>query len=282
MDQVKRALKNYRMGRPIARGARTVIYLVQRKGDRATFAAKCVNVRGEDDLRVVRHLENEFAVLKQLHATSNDAAGNIVLPEEFCRARRFLKLRAVALVMEYVESRNLAEFRGYSIPEFLKVFQEVCVALNHIHDVGYVHADLKPHNILVRDDLGVKLIDFGFAAPIGRRLSGYKGTWGYLAPEQAGGRLTVRTDVFNLGAAMYWVLTGQNLPSIMPNDGENVGFVPSKRLRIVPPRQLNPGIPDGLSDLVVRCCSLDEAKRPTVDQALQYLRDMLLHIELTK
>ena len=282
MDQVKRALKDYRIGRPIGRGAGTVICLVQRKIDRATFAAKCVRVSGEEGLRVARHLQNEFAVLKELHATSGPGADRIVLPEELCRARRFLKLRAAALVMEYVESRDLAEFRGYSIPDLVKVFHEVCVALNHIHDIGFVHADLKPHNILVCDDLSVKLIDFGFAAPIGRRLSGYKGTWGYLAPEQAGGRLTVRTDIFNLGAAMYWALTGQNLPSIVPNGGDSVGFVPSKRLRIMPPKQLNPAIPDGLSDLVLRCCSLDEAKRPTLAQVLQYLQDMLLHMELTQ
>ena len=100
----------------------------------------------------------------------------------------------------------------------------------------------------------MKIIDFGFAAPIGTQLAGAKGTFGYLAPEQAGGRLTEKTDVFNLGAALYWTLTGQNLPSISPGQHEAVGYIPSDRVIITPPNQLNPKVPAELSDMVLRCC----------------------------
>jgi serine/threonine-protein kinase len=141
-----------------------------------------------------------------------------------------------------------------------------------------VHADLKPHNIMVDDELSIKLIDFGFAAPIGQSLKGSKGTFGYLAPEQAAGRLGERTDVFNLGAALYEVLTGENVPSIMPGSHEAGGFVPDQQVKLTPLYRLNPNVPKELSDVVLRCCSLEEHKRPTAREVKQYLHGLQLRM----
>jgi serine/threonine-protein kinase len=127
--------------------------------------------------------------------------------------------------------------------------------------------------------LDVKLIDFGFAAPIGHKLTSFKGTFGYIAPEQAAGRLSVKTDVFNLGAAMYWVLTGQNIPSIMPGEHERTGFVPDAQVRIPPPSRLNPDVPDELAEMVLKCLAFKEGERPGVTEFKRYLHGLQLRME---
>jgi serine/threonine-protein kinase len=199
---------------------------------------------------------------------------------DFRRVRRFFSLKGACLVMERVEGQSLAQFSDYSLPQAIRLFQDVCRALSYIHSRGLVHADMKPQNILVGDELRVKLIDFGFAAPIGSKLRGLKGTWGYLAPEQAGGELDVRTDVFNLGAVMFWVFTGENIPTIIPNDRSSGGYVPSAPFRMKAPVHFNSDMPMEISDLIVLCCKRDPLKRPTMQWVRQRLANVALRHEL--
>jgi len=278
----KEVLADYWLGKEIGRGARSVIYAVRRRRDGLRFAVKYIHVRKPDDMRVVRHLENEFRVLTKLHERPTEAAKIIVRPVEFKKVRRLFKTLAAYLVMEYLDGRSLARHRDYELGDTIRIFLQVCQALEHIHSVGFVHADLKPENILVNEDLSVRLIDFGFAAPVGQKLRGFKGTWGYVAPEQAGGRITERTDVFNLGAALYWVLTGEKVPSLVPHKGDSRGFVPDEKVELIPPSRIKPEIPSELSDLVLRCCSLEEHRRPDVTKVKHTLNAMLLRMEMTR
>ena len=273
------ALKDYWLGDLLGTGARSEIYEVKRKSDGLTLAAKFIAVRAKEDLRIVGHLENEFSVLQALHNPKVQASELIVFPVEFQRIKSLLKVRGAYLVMERVYGRPLSEFRDYSIPDILSIFRQACYVLDHMHKCGYVHADLKPQNILV-DEVGIiKMIDFGFAAPIGMALSSMKGTFDFLAPEQAGGRLTEKTDVYNLGAALYWVLTGQNLPSITPGEHEARGFMADESIRITPPVELNAAVPRELSDTVLQCVEVKEHKRPSVQQLRRYLHGLRLRMD---
>ena len=274
------ALPTYWVGKQIGQGARSLIYKVSRRTDGEVFAAKFVAVREPDDLRIVGHLENEYRVLSRLHGGEGLSAELIVRPVELCRVRKLFQTRAACLIMEYVAGESIAERSDYPLAQMLDIFQQVCAALEHIHSAELVHADLKPNNILVQKDMRVKLIDFGFTLPVGTKLHGYKGTWGYLAPEQAGGQLSLRTDVFNLGAVMYQVFTGQKLPSILPAGSERTGFVPYDKLVLTPPSQIRADLPADLSDLIMRCCALREHRRPTVEEARRSLKDLLLRLEL--
>jgi len=123
--------------------------------------------------------------------------------------------------MEVVEGSPVTDFcraRGLGVEERLRLFREVCVAVQHAHAHAILHRDLKPSNILVRGDGQVKLLDFGIARPLeaiagaaaatrtGMRLM----TPAYAAPEQfRGGVLGVHTDVFSLGVVLYELLTGR-------------------------------------------------------------------------
>ncbi len=272
-------LKDYWVGKRLGIGARSEVYEVKRKSDGELFAAKFIPVRNEEDLRVIGHLENEFRVLTAIQEGRTSGIGIAVQAVEFRKVKRLFKVRAAYLVMERLRGRALSEQRDYELDAVLTVFRQVCLGLENAHRAGYIHADLKPQNILVGEHLDVKLIDFGFAAPIGSELSSAKGTFGYLAPEQAGGRLTEKTDVFNLGAALYWVLTGQNIPSIMPGEHQAAGFVPTEQVNIPPPSQIDPQVPQELSDMVLRCCRPKEHDRPTVRELKQYLHGLQLRLD---
>jgi serine/threonine-protein kinase len=273
------ALKDYWLGDLLGTGARSEIYEVKRKSDGLTFAAKFIAVRAKEDLRIVGHLENEFNVLQALHNPKVQASELIVFPVEFQRVKSLLKVRGAYLVMERVYGRPLSEFRDYDVADILSIFRQACYVLDHMHKCGYVHADLKPQNILVDEFRIIKMIDFGFAAPIGASLSSMKGTFDFLAPEQAGGRLTEKTDVYNLGAALYWVLTGRNLPSITPGEHESMGFIADESIRIPSPYELNPEVPKELSDAVLQCVAVKEHKRPSVQQLRRYLHGLRLRMD---
>jgi len=279
MIDAQSALRGYSVGKPIGKGARSVIYEVTRKEDGERFAAKFVAVRTKADLAVVRHLENEYRVLRLLHQ-DEAAAEAIVRAIEFRRVRRLLKVEAAYLILERVEGKSLADLRDRSPRIGVYIFYQVSKALDYIHSRGYVYADLKPHNILLQEKLRVKLIDFGFASPIGSMLRGLKGTWGYLAPEQAGGRLDSSTDVFNLGAVMYWFFAGQQIPAILPSSRGQGGFIAAKRLKLTPPHHINTEIPEALSRLIVRACKGDAAKRPSMQSIVALLHDLELGYEL--
>ncbi len=128
--------------------------------------------------------------------------------------------------MEMVGGQKITEFcdkHNLSIPDRLRLFLQVCAAVNHAHQKGVIHRDLKPSNILVTDGDGapaVKVIDFGIARAIEGSLAGdidltradqFVGTPSYMSPEQAGGNrsgIDTRTDVYSLGVILYELLVG--------------------------------------------------------------------------
>jgi serine/threonine-protein kinase len=277
--ELQALLKDYWVGKTLGTGARSEIAELKRKSDGQLFAVKFISVANKEDLRVIGHLENEYHVLTALHAQKNEATDVIIRPLEFRKVKRLFKVRAAYLVMERARGRSLAEFRDYALHDVLVIFRQVCLALEHMHRLGYVHADIKPQNILVNGNLKVKLVDFGFAAPIGQQLDAYKGTFGYLAPEQAAGRLTEKTDVFNVGAALYNVLTGQSLPSILPGEHESHGFVPREKVTVTPPDVINAAVPHELAAVILKCVSPDEFERPTVTHLKRYLHGLQLRLE---
>jgi serine/threonine-protein kinase len=278
--EIQQYLMDYWVGKRIGTGARSEIYEIKRRSDGRLSAAKFVHVRGPEDQRVLGHLENEFKVLSAIQKAQTTGVAIAVRVEEFKKIKHLFKVLGAYLIMERLTGSALAGRRDYPLDALLTIFRQVCLGIEHTHQAGYVHADLKPDNILVGEALDVKIIDFGFAAPVGTQLAGAKGTFGYLAPEQAGGRLTEKTDVFNLGAALYWTLTGQNLPSISPGQHEAVGFVATDRVIITPPSQINPKVPAELSDMVLRCCQARPENRPTVTELKRYLHGLQLRLEM--
>jgi len=147
----------------------------------------------------------------------------------------------------------------------LSIASQICTALDHIHDRGFVHYDLNPANVMLCPDGGIRLIDFGLAhaAETGRfTLSGAPpaiGSSDYLAPEQIKRKRGRKSaDIYGIGAMLYEMLTGQP-----PFPGDDPLAVASTRLLGDPPApgSLNPGISRQAEDIVLRALRRDPSER---------------------
>jgi len=161
-------------------------------------------------------------------------------------------------VMEFVEGKSLkgllAEWGMFAEARVLEVGIQVARALDHAFQRGVIHRDVKPGNILIDEQGNVKLTDMGLAkGPADLTLTRDGATVGtpqYISPEQARNPqdVDVRSDLYSLGATLYHMATGQP-----PFKGDTMAAVITKVLHEVPPapRDLNPGLSEGLS-LVIR------------------------------
>ena len=140
-------------------------------------------------------------------------------------------------VMEYVEGVPLTEYcarQACSIEVRLRLFRDVCEAVQHAHLHAVIHRDLKPSNILVRADGDVRLLDFGIAkqldrfdAPVDQTRTGLRlMTPAYAAPEQIRGeRVGIYTDVYSLGVVLYELLPGRlpfDVTGMTPGEAERM------------------------------------------------------------
>lgn len=184
------------------------------------------------------------------------------------------------LVLEYIAGQNLNELqrsRPLSISRSLDLVAKIADGLAVVHASGLLHRDIKPGNIMVGDDEVPRLVDFGLAKPVGdRALRTVSGTFEYMAPEQARGdteRIDPRTDIFGLGATLYFLLTGH-----APNEGTTTQEVRRAACEgnIVPPRQRNPKVPADVNKLCMRCL----AKTP--EGRFDSARELANHIGLRR
>jgi len=164
--------------------------------------------------------------------------------------------------MEYVKGKGIDEAfkeRGYGF--LYRFIWEISEVLGYLHARGIVHCDLKKDNLkVVESSFGIKLLDFGLSEKIGSRIGRQlKGTLDYMAPEVfSGGNLDGRTDLYSLGVILYEVVTSQ-----LPFPSEDPIRVVAGHLegKAKPPRKINPKIPAGLSQLIMKLLSKSPEKR---------------------
>jgi serine/threonine-protein kinase len=185
------------------------------------------------------------------------------------------------LLMEYVEGSNLKQLLGRNDPELAdnvaQIIIDMAVALEHVHESGFIHLDYKPENILVSRNASVRLVDFDLARPKPERpqkMSRNPGTPAYMAPEQLQREgLDQRTDIFAFGVSAYEVLT-----LAKPFPGDTPEEILRKQLNdeLIPPRQLNPDIPVALERVILKCLALDLADRyPFMSVVVRHLEQAL-------
>ncbi len=167
--------------------------------------------------------------------------------------------------MEFCGGIPLDKQPPRNVAEVVATFLQVAKGLDSLHYMGYVHCDMKPSNIITLHGentvSAIKIIDFGQAAKAATIKDRIQGTADFIAPEQVEKRpITVRTDVFNFGATLYWALSRHKIPTFM-----NLRKSKRESLRdehIAPPSQIDPQVPKALSDLVMECIRLDPINRP--------------------
>jgi len=172
------------------------------------------------------------------------------------------------LLMEYLEASNLKELYARHDPVLLEnvaqILIDMALALEHMHENGFMHLDFKPENVLVTPNGKVRLVDFDLAQPIPekpKKLSKKNpGTPAYMAPEQLLGQpISHRVDMFSYGAAAYELLTSQK-----PFPGETPAEILHRQLdrsEFFTARQINPDIPPALDKIILRCLEPDPGSR---------------------
>jgi len=186
------------------------------------------------------------------------------------------------MAMEYIEGSNLkllAAEKDPVIGENIAVLLiNMALALEHVHDSGFVHMDFKPENVLVTRNGALRLIDFDLSIekpdqPV--RLKSNPGTPAYMAPEQLLRQpINHRVDIFAYGVAAYELLTGQK-----PFPGETPDEILYKQLNrgdFANPRDLNPEIPAPMEKLILKCLDTTPEKRyPFMSVLVRDVQDAL-------
>lgn len=172
------------------------------------------------------------------------------------------------LAMEYVEGANLKILMAQgdaALTEHVgNILIDMAVALEHVHESGYMHLDFKPENVMVTRNGNVRLVDFDLALPrpeFPKRLSKNPGTPAYMAPEQLCREpVDHRADIFAFGATAYELLTFRK-----PFPGETPDEVLRRQLDrgidYVPPRALNADIPVPAERVIVKCLEREPDRR---------------------
>jgi hypothetical protein len=131
-----------------------------------------------------------------------------------------------------------------------------------VHACGLLHRDIKPQNIILGDDGKPRLVDFGLAVPLANEaLHAKAGSPPYMAPEQARGqdeRVDIRTDVYGLGAVLYYLATGKP-----PHEGKTMveAIELARDGTVVEPRRLNPRVPRAIEQVCMTAMAADPKLR---------------------
>jgi len=254
---------NYRVERLIGRGGMADVYLAFDMRRQAHVALKVLREDFAEDPDFIRRFAREAEALAKLDHP------NIV------RFYSFERQGATAfIVMDYVQGsslqRRIAESDGpLPLDEITDTLHQAGAALQYAHNEGYVHRDIKPGNIMLRENGEVLLSDFGIAraAESATAATVAVGTPAYMSPEQILGReLDRRTDVYSLGVVLYEVASGRR-----PFTGDEQGMTGTSTLarlreahltRVPPdPRTYNPALPAGVAEAILRALAKEPAER---------------------
>ncbi|MCP3904193.1 MAG: protein kinase, partial [Planctomycetes bacterium] len=148
-------IAGYRVLAHLGDGGGSRLYVVSDPRTRNLWALKHIEIASEKDERFLRQLETEHEIGSRARHPGIRRVHRIV------RYRRRLRVSSASLVMDFVDGPCLDEATIRTIGTAVALFQRIAEALEHLHAIGYVHADIKPGNLLVTPDGTIKIIDLG-------------------------------------------------------------------------------------------------------------------------
>ncbi|MGH8305259.1 MAG: serine/threonine protein kinase, partial [Steroidobacteraceae bacterium] len=257
----------------IGRGAFGTVLLMEDTVVDERLILKFLNPNVSQDEEVMKRFVHELRYSRK------------ITHQNVIRIYDFLYIQGLyAISMEYFPSHTLgSEVVNEKPIELKRAVQfgiDICTGMAVAHQLGIVHRDLKPANVLINQEGFLKVVDFGVAAAHREgdtqlTKTGYViGSPKYMAPEQIlGKKVDERADIYALGVMLYEMVTG--VPPYSRGDHMSVMYQHVQgKARVA--HDVNPGLPPGLSDLVMRSMAVDKAKRfQTMDELGGALRRFL-------
>lgn len=263
--------RRYKILKVIGIGGMAVVFAAQDLLMHRNVAVKMLKDDINSDIQAVKRFINESKAVAML------SHPNIVNIFDVS-----VKDNLKYIVMELIEGITLKNYilkkgvLGYS--EIISITEQILLALDHAHQKGIVHRDIKPQNIMMLKNGLIKVADFGIAklpnAETVTMTDKAIGTVFYISPEQASGKkIDRRSDIYSLGITMYEMATGK-LPFVA--DSPVTVAIMQVKNRARSPRELNPALPVGLEQIIMGAME----KNP--DNRFQSAAQMLRHVAQVK
>lgn len=263
---VAKQLGSYHLVRKLGVGGMGEVYLAEHRLLKRPCAIKLIRPERSADPQALARFESEVQAAARL------THWNSIEIFDYGRAEDGV----FYFVMEYLPGMSLQElvdsFGRLSPARVIHLARQVCAALEEAHAAGLVHRDIKPGNIFAAQRGGIydvaKLLDFGLVKSVAPKLKSTKltvegaviGSPMYVAPEHAMGedRADVRSDIYSLGATMYFMLTGK--PVFEHENPLKVIFAHVNE-GVTPPHEHCPDVPRDLEAVIMRCLEKEPARR---------------------
>lgn len=265
---------DFRVLAPLGRGGMGTVYLARRQGDdaEALMALKVLPAkRAREEARTLLRFRREMELGK--HLDHPNITRTIATGEQ--QGVHFI-------AMEYVPGKSLrqavADQGPLPVPDAARLFSDVAAGLEHAHERGLIHRDMKPSNIMVMPDGRAKILDLGLALLVDEALPDdpsivggehyIVGTMDYIAPEQTTDATAVeaRSDLYSLGCSIYHAVCG--VPPF-PGGTSLQKMRWHRTSAPPPPESINPAIPAAFAKLIACLMAKDPAHRPESAAAVQ-------------
>lgn len=274
MNIVGKVINGYLFEEALGSGSFGAVYRVS-KG-KTTYAAKVLA-----ETYILEEFRSEQnRITREIDVLKNVKGKNLIKYQEDFYFKNEFGVIEYVIVMEYFEGRTLRSYlrRDIDLDTLISVFVSVLQGVRELHNTiieneGIIHRDLKPDNIMIDDELNVKIIDYGLSKIIDFSSITSTGTQIgsplYMAPEQLrdSKHIDYRVDIYALGIILYEMLT-KNIPY-------KATTLPELLLKIlndpiIPPRQYNSSISDGLENIIFKATAKEPfARFQTIDEFIE-------------
>lgn len=271
MNIVGQVINGYLFEEALGRGSFGAVYRVSKENN--VYAAKVLS-----ETYILDEFKNEQnRITREIDVLKNVKGENLIKYQEDFYFKNKFGIMEYVIVMEYFPGRTLRSFlrNDVELETLIRIFVSVLYGVRDLHNTiieneGIIHRDLKPDNIMIDDNLNVKIIDYGLSKIIDFSSITSTGTQIgsplYMSPEQLkdSKHIDYRADIYALGIILYEMLT-KNIPykaSTLPELLMKILNDP-----IIPPKQYNPSISDGLENIIFKATAKEPfARFQTVDE----------------